>query len=106
MNRTKLIAEELKTLYWFSSTTNSSTRTDHLIPVTKSAAAVLPDIPKSQGKLYWTRGAAEAVLLAWAIREDGKRAEVFWESGERGLIAFSRPLGVSLAGRVECCFRR
>ena len=75
-------------------------RTDHLISVSKSAAAVIPDIPKIQGKLYWTRGAAEAVLLAWAIREDGKRAEVFWESGERGLIVFSGPLG------VECCFRR
>ena len=100
MNRTKLIQEELKTLYWFSSNTNSTTRTDHLIPESKSAAAVLPDIPKIQGKLYWTRGAAEAVLLAWAIREDGKRGEVFWESGERGLVVFSGPLG------MECCFRR
>ena len=100
MNRTKLIAGGLKTLYWFSSNTTSTTKTDHLIPVCKSAASVIPDIPKTQGKLYWTRGAAEAVLLAWAIREDGKRAEVFWESGERGLIVFSGPLG------IECRFRR
>jgi len=100
MNRTKLIQDELKALWWFSTNVGKDTKTEHLIPVTKSGAARLPEITKTHGKLYWTRGSAEALLLTWALREDGRRAEVFWEKGERGLIVYSGPFP------NDCCSRR
>ena len=101
MNRTKLIQDELNALWWTSANVNMETKVDHLKPVSKSGALLLPVMHRTHGKLYWTRGSAEALLLAWAFREDGRRAEVYWEVGERGLVVFAgSPIG------SNCCLQR
>ncbi len=99
MNRTKLIQDELKALWWFSANIHKDVWTNLLTPVTKSGALLLPELHKTHGKLYWTRGAAEVEEGRW---EDGRRAEVYWEVGERGLVVFSGPM----LGTADCCLRR
>ena len=101
MNQTKLIQEELPALWWCSANIHKDTTINHPRPVTKAGAMLPPDLHRTQGKLYWTRGAAEALLLAWALREDGKRAEVYWEVGERGLVVFA---GSDMG--TDCCLLR
>ncbi len=101
MNRTKLIHDELNALWWTSANINKETKADHLKPVSKSGAMLLPILHKTYGKLYWTRGAAEALLLVWAFRGDGRRAEVYWEVGERGLVVFA---GSHMGS--DCCLLR
>ncbi len=104
MNRTKLIQDELKALWWFSTNIQRDTQVDHLKPVTKSGAIRLPKLNKTHGKLFWTRGAAEALILLWAIREEGRQGEIYWEVGERGLVVFSGPpIGVY---PDDCCLQR